>query len=56
MPPAKIIDFTAPHKRKTESEVKISQIEKKALAKNMSYGKYVAMLELEKEKIAFEKE
>lgn len=31
--PAKIIDFTAPHKRKTESEIEISKIEKMALDK-----------------------
>ena len=48
--PAKIIDFTAPHKRKTESEVRISEVEKMALDKKMSYGQYVAMLEEEKKK------
>lgn len=48
--PAKIIDFTAPHKRKTESEIRISEVEKMALDKKMSYGQYVAMLEEEKEK------
>ena len=46
--PAKIIDFTAPHKRKTEIE--ISKVEKMALDKKMSYGQYVAMLEEEKKK------
>lgn len=46
--PAKIIDFTAPHKRKPESEIRISEIEKKAIEQNMSYGQYVAMLEEEK--------
>lgn len=48
--PAKIIDFTAPHKRKTESEIRISEVEKKAIERNMSYGKYVAMIEEEKKK------
>lgn len=48
--PAKIIDFTAPHKRKTESEIRISEVEKMALDKKMSYGQYVAMLEEEKKK------
>ena len=48
--PAKIIDFTAPHKRKTESEIEISKVEKMALDKKMSYGQYVAMLEEEKKK------
>ena len=48
--PAKIIDFTAPHKRKTESEIEISKVEKMALDKKMSYGKYVAMIEEEKKK------
>ena len=48
--PAKIISFIAPYKRKTESEIKISEIEKKALDKKMSYGQYVAMLEEEKKK------
>ena len=48
--PAKIIDFTAPHKRKTESEIRISGVEKMALDKKMSYGQYVAMLEEEKKK------
>ena len=43
--PAKIIDFTAPHKRKTESEIEISKVEKMALDKKMSYGQYVAMIE-----------
>ena len=47
---AKIIDFTAPHKRKPESEIRISEIEKKAIEQNMSYGQYVAMLEEEKKK------
>lgn len=46
--PAKIIDFTAPHKRKTESEIEISKVEKMALDKKMSYGQYVAMIEEEK--------
>lgn len=46
--PAKIIDFTAPYKRKTESEIEISKVEKMALDKRMSYGQYVAMLEEEK--------
>ena len=46
----KIIDFTAPHKRKTESEIRISEVEKMALDKKMSYGQYVAMLEEEKKK------
>ena len=36
--PAKIIDFTAPHKRKTESEIEISKVEKMALDNKMSYG------------------
>lgn len=48
--PGKIIDFTAPHKRKTESEIRISEVEKMALDKKMSYGQYVAMLEEEKKK------
>lgn len=48
--PAKIIDFTAPHKRKTESEIRISEVEKMAIDKKMSYGQYVAMLEEEKKK------
>lgn len=48
--PAKIIDFTAPHKRKTESEIRISEVEKMALDKKMSYRQYVAMLEEEKKK------
>ena len=48
--PAKIIDFTAPHKRKTESEIRISEVEKMAIDKKMSYGKYVAMIEEEKKK------
>ncbi len=48
--PAKIISFIAPYKRKTESEIKISEIEKKALDKKMSYGQYVAMIEEEKKK------
>ena len=48
--PAKIIDFTAPHKRKTESEIEISKVEKMALDKKMSYGQYVAMIEEEKKK------
>ena len=48
--PAKIIDFTAPHKRKTESEIEISKVEKIALEQNMSYGQYVAMIEEEKRK------
>ena len=48
--PAKIIDFIAPHKRKTESEIEISKVEKMALDKKMSYGQYVAMLEEEKKK------
>ncbi len=34
--PAKIIDFTAPHKRKTESEIEISKVEKMALDKKMA--------------------
>ena len=46
--PAKIINFIAPNKRKTESEIRISEIEKKAIERNMSYGKYVAMIEEEK--------
>lgn len=54
--PAKIIDFTAPHKRKTESEVRISEVEKMALDKKMSYGQYVAMLEEEKKFLGNEKE
>lgn len=48
--PAKIIDFTAPYKRKTKSEIEISKVEKMALDKRMSYGQYVAMLEEEKKK------
>lgn len=48
--PAKIIDFTAPHKRKTESEIEISKVEKIALDKKISYGQYVAMIEEEKKK------
>ena len=48
--PAKIIDFTAPYKCKTESEIEISKVEKMALDKRMSYGQYVAMLEEEKKK------
>lgn len=46
--PAKIVDFTALYKRKTESEIEISKVEKMALDKRMSYGKYVAMIEEEK--------
>lgn len=46
--PAKIIDFTAPHKRKTESEIEISKVEKMALDNKMSYGQYVAMIEEER--------
>ena len=49
--PAKIISFIAPYKRKTESEIKISEIEKKALDKKMSYGQYVSMIEEEKKKL-----
>ena len=48
--PAKIIDFTPPHKRKTESEIRISEVEKMALDKKMSCGQYVSMLEEEKKK------
>ena len=48
--PSKIIDFTAPHKRKTESEIEISKVEKMALDNKMSYGQYVAMIEEEKKK------
>ena len=48
--PAKIVDFTAPHKRKTDSEIEISKVEKMALDEKMSYGQYVAMLEEEKKK------
>ena len=48
--PAKIIDFTAPHKRKTESEIEISKVEKMALDNKMSYGQYIAMIEEEKKK------
>ena len=48
--PAKIIDFTAQHKCKTQSEIEISKVEKMALDKKMSYGQYVAMLEEEKKK------
>ena len=48
--PAKIISFIAQNKRKTESEVEISKVEKMALDKKMSYGKYVAMIEEEKKK------
>ena len=48
--PAKIIDFTAPHKRKTASDIEISKVEKMALDKKMSYGQYVAILEEEKKK------
>lgn len=48
--PAKIISFIAPNKRKNESEIKISEIEKMALDKKMSYGQYVAMIEEEKKK------
>lgn len=43
--PAKIIGFIAPNKRKTESEIEISKVEKMALDKRMSYGQYVAILE-----------
>lgn len=46
----KIISFISPHKRKTESEIEISKVEKMALDKKMSYGQYVAMLEEEKKK------
>lgn len=54
--PAKIISFIAPNKRKTESEIKISEIEKKAIERNMSYGKYVAMIEEENKFLGNEKE
>lgn len=54
--PAKIVDFTAPYKRKTESEIEISKVEKMALDKKMSYGQYVAMLEEEKKFLGNEKE
>lgn len=46
----KIISFISPLKRKTESEIRISEVEKMALDKKMSYGQYVAMLEEEKKK------
>lgn len=46
----KIISFISPLKRKTESEIEISKVEKMALDKKMSYGQYVAMLEEEKKK------
>ena len=46
----KIISFISPLKRKTESEIEISKVEKMALEQNMSYGKYVAMIEEEKRK------
>lgn len=46
----KIISFISPLKRKTESEIEISKVEKMALDKRMSYGKYVAMIEEEKKK------
>lgn len=48
--PAKIISFIAPYKRKTESEIEISKVEKMALDKKMSYGQYVPMIEEEKKK------
>ena len=46
----KIISFISPLKRKTESEIEISKVEKMALEQNMSYGQYVAMIEEEKRK------
>ena len=46
----KIISFISPLKRKTESEIEISKVEKMALDKKMSYGQYVAKLEEEKKK------
>lgn len=46
----KIISFISPLKRKTESEIEISKVEKMALERNMSYGQYVAMIEEEKRK------
>ena len=46
----KIISFISPHKRKTESEIEISKVEKLALDRKMSYGQYVAMIEEEKRK------
>lgn len=47
---AKIIDYTASHKRITNSENKIAEIEKQAIEKKMSYGQYVALIEKEKKK------
>lgn len=46
----KIISFISPLKRKTESEIEISKVEKMALDNKMSYGQYVAMIEEEKKK------
>lgn len=46
----KIISFISPLKRKTESEIEISKVEKLALDRKMSYGQYVAMIEEEKRK------
>lgn len=46
----KIISFISPLKRKTESEIEISKVEKMAIEQNMSYGQYVAMIEEEKRK------
>ena len=46
----KIISFISPLKRKTESEIEISKVEKMALEQNMSDGQYVAMIEEEKRK------
>lgn len=46
----KIISFISPLKRKTESEIEISKVEKMALEQNMSYGQYVSMIEEEKRK------
>ena len=46
----KIISFISPLKRKTESEIEISKVEKMALEQNMSYGQYVAMIGEEKRK------